>query len=219
MRPTVFPLRDGQTSLAHDPATADLALGANAAHLCVDMQRLFSSAGPWAMLWMERVLPNVARLVERAPERTLFTRFIPPLKAEEAHGRWRAYYRKWANLTRERLDASLLDLMPELARHVPPARVFDKFVYSAFANGELHPFLRKRGVDTLIVSGSETDVCVLSSALQAVDLGYRVVIARDCVCSASDESHDALLSLYSRRFSAQIEVAEAEEILEAWRSS
>jgi hypothetical protein len=32
------------------------------------------------------------------------------------------------------LDNRLLNLTPELARHLPPASVFDKWVYSAFAN-------------------------------------------------------------------------------------
>lgn len=49
--------------------------------------------------------------------------------------------------------------------------VFDKTVYSAFGNPQLHQHLRERQIDTLIVSGSETDVCVLSSILAAVDYG------------------------------------------------
>jgi nicotinamidase-related amidase len=80
----------------------------------------------------------------------------------------------------------------------------------------LHPFLRERGIDTVIVTGSETDICVLSSVLSAVDLGYRVIVACDAICSSSDESHDALLSLYRRRFDLQIELAEVSEILETW---
>jgi nicotinamidase-related amidase len=89
-------------------------------------------------------------------------------------------------------------------------------VYSAFANGQLHTMLRRQGIDTIILTGSETDVCVLSSALSAVDLGYRVVVARDAVCSSADETHDALIRLYECRFDLQIVIAEAEEIVEAW---
>ena len=190
--------------------------GANAAHLCIDMQRLFSAEGPWPTPWMERVLPNVLKLVTRAPERTLFTRFLPPQTADEAPGRWRAYYAKWSNATRERLDSKLIDLLPALARFAPPAAVIDKPVYSAFATGELDRHLRNRSVDTLIMSGSETDVCVLASALAAVDHGYRVIIACDAVCSSADESHDNLLALFRRRFDVQIEASESGEILEAW---
>jgi nicotinamidase-related amidase len=50
----------------------------------------------------------------------------------------------------------------------------------------------------------------------AVDHGYRVILVRDGVCSSSDEGHDALLELYHRRFSIQIETADAESILSRW---
>jgi nicotinamidase-related amidase len=62
-------------------------------------------------------------------------------------------------------------------------------------------------------------VCVLSSILAAVDHGYRVIVAGDAVCSSSDESHDALIDLFNRRFDVQIESARAEQILELWRVS
>ena len=75
-------------------------IGPNTAHLCIDMQRLFSDEGPWPMAWMPRVTPKVEQLVARAPERTIFTRFIPPEKPEDAPGRWRAYYEKWSHVTR-----------------------------------------------------------------------------------------------------------------------
>jgi nicotinamidase-related amidase len=192
-------------------------LGANAAHLCVDMQRLFSSEGPWPLAWMERVLPRLVKLIEHAPNRTIFTRFLTPQSADDMPGQWSAYYSKWSNVTRGRIDNRLLNLMPELERYVPPASVFDKSVYSAFASTELRNFLRFASIDALIVSGSETDVCVLSTMLAAIDYGYRIVMARDAVCSSSDASHDAILDLFQRRFEVHVEVADVAEILDAWR--
>jgi nicotinamidase-related amidase len=72
-------------------------------------------------------------------------------------------------------------------------------------------------VDCLIITGSETDVCVLATVLGAVDLGFRVILVRDAICSSSDEGHDALLKVYHRRYAEQIEVADAETILREWR--
>jgi nicotinamidase-related amidase len=174
------------------------------------MQRLFAPDGPWPTPWMPRVLPVVAALMQRAPERAILTRFVTAHSPEEAPATWKAYYRKWHSTTQLELDAARLDLMPELQCYAPPARIMNKLVYSAFGSGELHPFLLRRNVHTLIVTGSETDVC---SALAAVDYGYRVIIVGDGVCSSSDESHDALI----RRFDLQIELAASEEILDAWR--
>ncbi len=188
-----------------------------AVHLSIDMQRLFAAHGPWPTPWMERVLPKIVRLVEHAPERTVFTRFLTPRTPDDMPGMWKAYYRKWSNVTRDQIDPSLLNLMPDLQRFVPPAHVYDKYVYSAFGTGELHTLLRARQINTLVISGSETDVCVASTVLSAIDIGYKVIVARDAICSSSDESHDALLGLYKKRFSVQVTVAEVDEILDRWR--
>jgi nicotinamidase-related amidase len=50
----------------------------------------------------------------------------------------------------------------------------------------------------------------------AVDLGYRVILVRDGVCSSSDEGHDALLAVFHHRYSEQIETADAETVLSLW---
>jgi nicotinamidase-related amidase len=52
--------------------------------------------------------------------------------------------------------------------------------------------------------------------MSAVDLGYRIVLATDALCSASDRTHEALLLLYRERFSQQIATATTEEVLQAW---
>jgi nicotinamidase-related amidase len=71
-------------------------------------------------------------------------------------------------------------------------------------------------VDTLVVTGVETDVCVLGAVLGAVDLGYRVVVSTDAICSSSDETHDALLTLYRGRYGQQVETVASDEILRCW---
>jgi nicotinamidase-related amidase len=187
-------------------------------HLCVDMQNLFAPDGPWATPWFARVLPQVERLVARRPAATVFSRFIPPVRPEELPGAWARYYRRWRQVTRELIDPRLLELTPSLAAHAPPATVIGKQRYSAFHGSGLRALLAERGISTLVVSGTETDVCVLSSVLDAVDLGYRVVLARDAICSSSDEVHDAALKLYEQRFTEQVETADVAEIEDAWRA-
>jgi len=142
----------------------------------------------WPTPWMARVLPVVVELAGRHPERTVFTRFITPMRADAMPGMWRRYYSKWRDATHERIDPALLELAPPLARFSPPAPVIDKTRYSAFADGALLAHLQARQADGLVVTGSETDVCVLATVLGAVDLGYRVIVVRDAVCSSSDEA-------------------------------
>lgn len=181
------------------------------------MQNLFAEDTPWHTPWMKRVLPVVEQIAELHAERTIFTRFVPARNADELPGSWRRYYRRWAELTLDRLDPRLIELVPPLARLAPPAMTIDKRVYSPFAERALWGELRRRRADTLVITGAETDVCVLAAVLDAVDQGYRVVLATDALCSSSDETHDALMTLYHNRFAEQIESAESEEILAAWR--
>lgn len=185
-------------------------------HLCIDMQRLFAEATAWHTPWMARVEPQVVRLAQARPEHTIFTRFVPPAHPDQAEGAWRRYFQRWEAVTRQRLDPALIGLIPSLAALVPPARVLDKRTYSPFIDAELAPWLRRQGIDTLVISGAETDVCVLATVLDAVDHGFRTIIARDAICGGSDETHDALVTLYSQRFGQQIEMAPVAQILEQW---
>ncbi len=90
---------------------------------------------------------------------------------------------------------------------------------SAFSAPDLAPILNARLTDTLIITGAETDVCVLATVLGAVDRGYRVIVVEDAVCSSSDAGHDALMTLYRERFAEQIETVSSTDLLDAIRDA
>jgi len=192
-------------------------LGESCLHICVDMQRLFAPGGPWAVPWAQRILPMIEELASNHPQQTLFTRFIPAAKPGEGRGMWARYYRRWAEVTLANVDAALVDLMPSLTRFVPPAKTLDKHVYSPWTEGRLDALLNGSEIDTLVITGGETDVCVLATVFGAIDRGFRTIIVSDAICSSADETHDALMKLYRSRFSEQVEIAEMGEILEGWR--
>ncbi|MEH2627905.1 nicotinamidase-related amidase [Bradyrhizobium sp. AZCC 1719] len=189
----------------------------DAAHLCIDMQNIFARGGVWETPWMEKVLPVISQIAARYQERTVFTRFITPERPEDRRGQWRVYFTKWERATRGDLAPGALDIVPALARYSPPALVVDKPAYSAFFGSRLGHLLVERHVGTVVVSGAETDVCVLATVLGAVDLGFRVVIVQDALCSSSDTGHDALMTMYRTRFNEQIELVSAAELFEIWR--
>jgi nicotinamidase-related amidase len=182
-------------------------------HICVDMQRLFAEETPWHTPWMKLVLPPVEELVGRFADRTIFTLFTPPHDLSQTHGGWRKYYEKWPSMTLVRLDPQMTDVVPSLASFVPPARTFRKFTYSPWLDGKLNRILKAEGVSRVVITGGETDVCVLATVLGAVDLGYDTILLRDAVCSGVDHTHDACLTLLGDRFSQQIEIQSTEEFL------
>ena len=119
--------------------------GEGAVHLCVDKQRMFAE-GTDKMPWLERVLPNIVSITSAHPENTIFSRFIPARKPGQGCGMWRHYYERWGSMTIDQLGAEMIGLVPDLAKFVPPARTFDKNVYSPWTGSDLHEQLRSAGI-------------------------------------------------------------------------
>ena len=192
-------------------------LGPAAALVVVDMQRLFAEATAWQVPTLSAIVPAVRRLIEARPEAALYTRFVTPPTADHATGRWQRYYQRWSTVTLDRMKAEMLDLMPELAALARPGSIVDKTTFSSLADGPLAGLLKARGIDTLVLVGAETDVCVLATVLDAVDRGYRVVVAADAVTSGSLAAHAVVLDTVLPRFEQQVDVASVDRILGVWQ--
>jgi nicotinamidase-related amidase len=72
--------------------------------------------------------------------------------------------------------------------------------FSAFIQGssEIEAHLRLRGLDTLLVAGTATNVCCDSSARDAMMLNFKVVMVSDALAALTDAAHAAaLLAFYA----------------------
>jgi nicotinamidase-related amidase len=94
----------------------------NAVHLSIDMQN-FRTRRNLGDPWMEQVLPAIVAVAELNPQRTVFTRFMTPLHAQDRPGRWQRYFKRWECATRSRLPGAQLEIVPALSRLIPPAMV------------------------------------------------------------------------------------------------
>lgn len=182
-------------------------------HIAIDMQRLFAEETAWHAPALQGILENVAALSRHLSSSTLFARFIVPASLEDAHGCWKPYYERWSILTGDRHDPGLHDLVEPLKTLAKPEQIFDKSGFSVFSNKGLDRRLREKGIQSLIFSGVETDVCVYSSVLEAIDLGYRVVIATDAVASTEEAAHRAILECLAPRLPEQIRLLSTADIL------
>lgn len=182
-------------------------------HLCVDAQRMFLDATDWHIPWFAKTIPQMATLAALAPARSIFTRFIPVQSKGDGQGMWKDYYTRWQSMTLDMIGRQAVEVVDDLRPFIPPARVIDKHVYSPWQETGLHATLQKDGIDTLIVSGGETDICVLATVIGAIDHGYRVIVATDAVCGSCDDTHDKAKALFEERFKTQVEAATVEEIL------
>lgn len=61
--------------------------------------------------------------------------------------------------------------------------------YSAFYNTSLDDYLRERHIQTIYLAGVCTHICVLQTAIDAYNRGYRVMIVKDACASFSQTEH------------------------------
>ena len=80
--------------------------------------------------------------------------------------------------------------------------VIDHRRLTAFYGTELETLLRKRGIDTLLLTGVATNVTVEGTAREAVNQGYRTIVLADCCAAATSAAHEA--SLESLRLLAEV---------------
>ena len=82
--------------------------------------------------------------------------------------------------------------------------VLGKRSYSGFRDTGLDTLLRDLGVDTLVVTGIHTHICVLHTVWDAFYYGYRVYVVRDGVAAFSREDHDYALKYMERVYGARV---------------
>jgi nicotinamidase-related amidase len=103
-------------------------------------------------------------------------------------------------------EAELLDEVKPVGDEI----VISKSSSGAFATTNVDRILRNLGIDTLVFLGTSTGGCVESTACDAVDLGYKVIVVSDgCACSTTRSHHMAL----ERMAGASVYVSSTEVLL------
>ena len=92
--------------------------------------------------------------------------------------------------------------------------IIDKPGYGAFAHTTLQQVLTKRSIQTLILTGVTTEVCVSSTLRSAVDLGYRCITVSDACASGDPALHKASLTMIGVEGGVFGEVATTAEVIE-----
>lgn len=111
-----------------------------------------------------------------------------------------AYTRSHRYGAQVRLDLVMPTVDPtydlvESCRPLPGEIVVDKWTFGAFASTDLEQQLRERGVKRILLAGILTNVCVMSTAVQAVDRFFRVCLVEDCCGAFDPQWHEQALDL------------------------
>lgn len=194
---------------------------ARTAHLVVDLQNGFMTPGAAVEVPLAReIVPNVNRISAALRAAGGTNVFLRMNLGTPATATWRGYLDRIPSPEdRSSLIAAFTGGAPsfELWDGLEVAEddlVLDKTRFSAFVPGasRVHEELSRRGIDTLVVTGTLTNVCCESNARDAMQMDYRILFVADATAALSDETHNATLANMDSHFA---EVLMTDELLAA----
>lgn len=195
--------------------------------LVIDMQNVWVQEGqPAYSPYCQGIVPNINRLagaVRHAGGPVYWIRAIYGGKASED---WSAYLDFFSPAHMEAMTGALtegaegarlwrgMDVLP-IDEQVIKSR------FSAFIQGssDIEGRLRARGIDTLLITGTATNVCCESSARDAFMLNFKTIMVSDANATGTDEAHNATLNALFGRFSDVYRTDEVVALLEAGRGA
>jgi ureidoacrylate peracid hydrolase len=182
---------------------------AKTALVVVDMQNGFMSpdVAHSPCLAAQDIVPNINRLAQtvRATGGTVI--WIQTAYTDETLTSWSTLYGMVGPKGTEKRKRSLsvggkgYEIWPEL-RVEPADLIVEKNRYSAFIQGSsnLAEVLHQRGLDTLLITGTVTNVCCESTARDAMMLNFKVIMLTDGNAAVTDEDHNAALANFYLTF-------------------
>lgn len=179
------------------------------AHVVVDLQNGFMAPGAVAEIAEAReIVPQVNRISQAVREAGGLVVYVQNTFDETAVRTWSTFFDHFCSpARRQRMIEAFTPgsdghaLWPGLDVRPEDLRV-RKSRFGAFAPGasDLHAILQDRGVDTLIVTGTASQVCCESTARDAMMLNYKVFFVADGNATFTDEEHGATLSAMAYTF-------------------
>lgn len=173
---------------------------AHTAHVVIDLQNGFMEPGsPVEVPTAREIVSNVNAIsdaVRRAGGTNIFVRFTtPPLET------WSSFYSRFPAEHRQAHREAFApgthywQLWPGLDVRDEDL-IVEKTRFGAFIPGtsDLHDVLQARGIDTLIITGTVTNVCCESTARDAMQLNYEVIFVSDGTAAFSDAEHNGTLN-------------------------
>ncbi|MDH5417947.1 MAG: cysteine hydrolase [Nitrosopumilus sp.] len=168
----------------------------------VDMQKLFltDKKSPWMDKKLVSIIPNIEKLIKKLGEQNvIFTRFMPPKNWKDENDSWQTYYKINQKITTSILGTDALDIVDDFLPYIKNSSITSrKKSASIFMAGNFLSKIKKRSVQILIFTGIETDYCVLSSVLDAVHLGYYVIVVMDACASSKKQGQKHARGIFER---------------------
>ncbi|MDR3529685.1 MAG: cysteine hydrolase [Rhodopila sp.] len=187
----------------------DCLISNRTAHIVVDLQNGFMAPGAVAEIAQARdIVPNVNRISASLRAAGGLVVYVQNTFDDVAVRTWSTYFDHFC--TPARRQRMIEAFTPGAEGHAlwpgldvrPEDLIVRKRRFGAFAPGasDLHAILQDRGIDTLIITGTASQVCCESTARDAMMLNYKVFFVADGNATFNDQEHNATLSALAHTF-------------------
>jgi nicotinamidase-related amidase len=154
-------------------------------------------------VWRGRQAPVIFTRFVAGPKRTLMWNWSPQLEPPVCCC-WPGHRRFYPDVEKELDCAAIIDdLRPFVGE-----TVLDKYGYGAFYNTDLPDRLRALDVDTVVITGTVTQICVDETARGAFNYGFKAITVSDAVSSFAPDLHAATLKNLAMKFGRVATTAE-----------
>jgi nicotinamidase-related amidase len=158
----------------------------------------------------DRSRPVVFTRFIAGPSPTLMWKWSPQI-APPVCCCWPGFKRAYGDVDGERECVAVIDELTPL----PGEAQVDKYGYNAFHRTSLSDRLIAHGVDTILVTGTVTQICVEDTARGAFHEGFQAAVVSDAVSSYAPELHRASLQTLAMKYGRVITADEALREMEA----
>ncbi len=144
-----------------------------------------------------RIIPNIKSLLDCAREQK-----VPVVYATDAHlPQIDPEFDVWGR--HAEAGSWGADVIDELKQKKGDFRVF-KRKYSAFQGTDLDQLLRELRIDTVILTGVVTDICIQHTAADAFFRGYKIIVPKDCVEATDATTQEEALRFIKKAYGPQM---------------
>ena len=190
--------------------------------LVIDMQNAFVAPGAPVEVPLARgIVPAINRLAAELRRRGAAVIWVLHENLKDGKN-WPGFFDVFVKPENRAAAAQSLAAGSEMQELWPALETSEKDLqltknrYSALISGSsnLQTILKERGIDSLLIAGTKTNVCCECTARDAMMLDYKVVMLSDCTAALSDEEHLATLENMIQQFGDVLTADEALALLE-----
>jgi nicotinamidase-related amidase len=167
----------------------------------IDLQKDFFDSSPGLLESQPNLPRNTIKLFDICRSNSIELIHIRAVYNKN-DSKWFPYYSKLKSLPVDNIEQVSSEAAGEWASAMENEKIIIKHTFDAFYNTELEEYLKSRGIQTLLLCGVVTSVCVLMSLHGAFARGFQTLIVKDCTADKTKLRQEHFMSTFGFMFKA-----------------